>query len=730
MAALAVAACWIAGAVPAMGAVERHPLPDVDGLPSNLLFEPDGDLRFVYGGDGNDGSAISDQLGRLTPAGQLTLASPGFFGFGPSRTDLALDAGGGLWAAHLYANGLHRLAPDGTVERTSVGSDTTAFTEATTGPDGAVYTATHSEAVFRHSVADDGSIQTDAFDPAIAPAHGNSAYDLAFLGGRIYLMGNARCSNDDCVPARLVEIDPAAAPGEQRREISIPALDYGTNFEHIVAGPDGRLWVQDGARPRTIHRFTPAGADAPLTLPPGAHLRSLEPGPAGSVLAITDQGALARVRPDGKLTEWCPQDPALVERGIGHGYLIETATGPGGSVWFSARGEIGRVALATPALAGCAPEITGTSVEMQGTAEHPQPLLRADVARGGGRLPDVFTPADPEIPGHGVRFEIGTTTDYGRTIPASDAPYQAYPEDLEPGRTYHFRAVVTTRFGTATGPDTTFTMPPPPSLQITGDRVEGGFPAIEVTVDPHGLATRLEIEYGPTAARGERLFLQQVDAAGGPQNLTLRMTGGAYDLRSQPEFHYRLVATNERGATPSEARMIPTPVFTPPPPDDGGTPPPPPGGGTAPPPMSPPAPGPVVADPIVQGPVPEPVATDVEGPDLRIPASNRRLTASRTGVVRLAFGPASEDTSGVVTLKTAGKVRTGSGRRRVVALGTKAFQLLDGQTAGVRIRLGRANRALLRRAGRLRVQANVTVRDARGNATVETYVFTLRAPRR
>ena len=728
---------WAALAGMATAAVEHHPLPDVDALATSLLFEPDGDLRFYYGGDGNNGSSISKQIGRLTPDDQLTLDDPYGFGFGPTRTTLALAPDGGLWAVERSHNGLHRLAPDGTVTRKFVGPDSLIFTAAATGPDGVLYTGTAAGDIFRHSVAENGSIETEDLDPPSSP--GNAARGLTFLNGRIYLMANPRCQEDNCEPARLIEIDPAAAPGEQRRETPIPAFDHPAMLG-VAAGPDGHLWITDGARPRTIRRFTPAGAEAdtPLTLPPGASA-GLSSGLGDSMLARTDEGALARIRPDGTVTEWCPLDPALVEQGAGHYYLRDVVAGPGGDIWFSARGEIGRLTLDTPALTGCAPAITDTSVEIDDVERSDQVArLHAGVLRGGGRLPDATRPADPEIPGHGVRFELGTTTEYGRTIPAPApfgvASYGVALDDLEPGQTYHFRAVVTTRFGTAYGPDTTFTMPPPPSVQITGERVEGGYPVIDVTVDPGGSLTDVEIEYGPAADRGYSRSFPQVGADSGPQKLTLRMDGGAYDLRAHREFHYRVVATNSRGTTASEARMIPVPPFQPPPPDN-----PPPNNGNQPPNTgNPPSPqpsgsgsGPVTpVSPVVTPGGTDSIAppADVVGPAIRIPASAKTITATRSGSLRFPIGPVAEDTTGVLALKTAGKIRVRS-RRRVVFLGSNSFQALKGQTAGVRFSLSKANRSILRKAGRLRVQANVTLRDARGNATVKTFVFTLRLPK-
>lgn len=128
------------------------------------------------------------------------------------------------------------------------------------------------------------------------------------------------------------------------------------------------------------------------------------------------------------------------------------------------------------------------------------------------------------------------------------------------------------------------------------------------------------------------------------------------------------------------------------------------------------------------GPLPVPPA-DTTGPVIPLPAAGKPITATRSGVVPIRFGPMAEDTTGVLSLKTDGKVKAGR-KKKVLALGTKAFQALAGQKIVVKVKLGRAGRKLLVKQRRLKVQANITLRDARGNATVKAYKLTIKAPKR
>ena len=119
---------------------------------------------------------------------------------------------------------------------------------------------------------------------------------------------------------------------------------------------------------------------------------------------------------------------------------------------------------------------------------------------------------------------------------------------------------------------------------------------------------------------------------------------------------------------------------------------------------------------------------DRTGPALPFPGSKRARTATRAGVVTLTLGPMTEDTTGVLQLRTNGRVKIGSGRRAVVALGTKSFVAPNGQTVAVRVTLSERNRRLLRRLKKVPALATITLRDSRGNATTRRFVFPLQTP--
>ena len=124
---------------------------------------------------------------------------------------------------------------------------------------------------------------------------------------------------------------------------------------------------------------------------------------------------------------------------------------------------------------------------------------------------------------------------------------------------------------------------------------------------------------------------------------------------------------------------------------------------------------------------PAQIGPDTVGPVLVLPDSDRRLVASRSGRVRFRIGPSAETASGQLVLKSAGKLRVSTNARpKVLALGTKPFDVAAGQSVVVKMTLPKAARKLLRRVGRIRAQATITLRDAHDNPTTERYTCSIR----
>ena len=104
------------------------------------------------------------------------------------------------------------------------------------------------------------------------------------------------------------------------------------------------------------------------------------------------------------------------------------------------------------------------------------------------------------------------------------------------------------------------------------------------------------------------------------------------------------------------------------------------------------------------------------------------VAANGNAAIKIAC-PASETTcKGTVRLVT--RVLRIGGRNLKLELGSKSFTTQGGKTATLTIRLGLAERALLRLAGRIRATAYVAVEDAAGNDATAQKAVTLKPARK
>ncbi|PYI46932.1 MAG: hypothetical protein DMF11_07460, partial [Verrucomicrobia bacterium] len=117
--------------------------------------------------------------------------------------------------------------------------------------------------------------------------------------------------------------------------------------------------------------------------------------------------------------------------------------------------------------------------------------------------------------------------------------------------------VATNSSGTTHGSDTTFT-----TLSLTGPAIVTTNPATNVlnssatlngTVDPHGLSTSVQFQYGTTTSYGSTTA-SQTKTGNTYQNVSANITG----LNASTTYHFRIVATNSAGTTHGGDRTFTT----------------------------------------------------------------------------------------------------------------------------------------------------------------------------
>jgi subtilisin family serine protease len=162
------------------------------------------------------------------------------------------------------------------------------------------------------------------------------------------------------------------------------------------------------------------------------------------------------------------------------------------------------------------------------------------------------------------QFEYGTTTAYGTKIPISPEGVGSGLSDVEVNQalsglsentTYHFRVTATSVAGIVHGKDATFDTQGPPSATTEAAIEVGATEArLEGSVDPHGLPTTYQFEYGKTNAYGSKTppTAKSAGSSFGPVEVSRRLIY----LIEGTTYHFRVVATNSAGTTQGEDRTF------------------------------------------------------------------------------------------------------------------------------------------------------------------------------
>jgi hypothetical protein len=158
------------------------------------------------------------------------------------------------------------------------------------------------------------------------------------------------------------------------------------------------------------------------------------------------------------------------------------------------------------------------------------------------------------------RFEFGTTTAYGTSVPVPDGSVGADEVahevtaglgGLEPGVRYHYRVVAANSAGTTTRPDRTFLTTPAAQIDsVTVSNVGPRSAQVEARINPLGHDTHYRFEYGTSTAYGSSVPVPDGDIGEGSTDVTVHA-----DIEgiapTNATYHLRVVATNAVGTAAS-----------------------------------------------------------------------------------------------------------------------------------------------------------------------------------
>jgi NHL repeat/WD40-like Beta Propeller Repeat len=199
----------------------------------------------------------------------------------------------------------------------------------------------------------------------------------------------------------------------------------------------------------------------------------------------------------------------------------------------------------------------------------PGPMVLAGSESATGLLPSsgsLNATINPESRQTTYRFEYGTSTAYGLSIPVPDGEIPASFEDtpvsvelsgLSIDTTYHYRVVATNSNGTAVGPDETFTTLPPALIDSeSSTNVTSGSSTLEGEINPLGADTIYRFEYGTSTSYGRSVPSPEGDIGSGSGDVPV--SSHVQGLQPATTYHYRLVATNVLGVTVGGDRLFTT----------------------------------------------------------------------------------------------------------------------------------------------------------------------------
>ncbi len=183
------------------------------------------------------------------------------------------------------------------------------------------------------------------------------------------------------------------------------------------------------------------------------------------------------------------------------------------------------------------------------------PILKtgsaASISSNSAALDAVINPSGNTTSGY---FEYGLTTDYGSTAPLSQSqltgflPVQVVAQliDLQPNTTYHYRIRATNTLGETIGEDKSFktlaTTNLPTTATLDASDVTAYTAVLNGTINPNGITSYGEFEYGTTTAYGSFGLIYQNPVQG---NQPVAVSYALQNLVSGQTYHFRLNAYHQ-----------------------------------------------------------------------------------------------------------------------------------------------------------------------------------------
>lgn len=325
------------------------PASTLSGVNSGLAADAEGNIWFP--------EISNDRIGRITPAGGVTLVS--LLSPGRLTGSITLGPDGNIWATKEFGSKVLRITPAGIVtEFPLFGIDSPGSIAA--GADGNLWFTAGSSQIGRMTPSGEATFfstpTASSFPRSITPGPDGNLWFVETAAGKIGRI----------TPEGAVDEFPASPSGPSQ-----PVA--------ITAGPDGNLWFIDGS---DIVRMTPAGVATRFSNPsPSSFAYGITAGPDGNLwFADNNRHTIGRITPAGTfMTELAPPSAFSGPQQI--------VASPDGLLWFTESiNKIGVILLEE--LSEYFPLATGTSWTYQknGIAGFTRSVTGVDGTTGATRI--------------------------------------------------------------------------------------------------------------------------------------------------------------------------------------------------------------------------------------------------------------------------------------------------------------------------------------------------------
>jgi hypothetical protein len=360
-----------------------------------------------------------------------------------------------------------------------------------------------------------------AFCGAGGEEPGPGGFDV--LGGNVVAVDSV----GDVLVGGRERVERFSSGGEFESEISLPGLGV---VESLAIDSTGNLYVT-ASGVFGVHKFDQGGTELGEPRDPEAESSNtvIAIGPADELFVYdNEQGHVQTYAAAGGQTE------SFVEEGSSRGIAYSDVT----DALYVLHHD--HVSVASPPPPG--------PVVLTGSERVDEVLPTSVTAHA------IVNPEGPEATMY--HFEYGPTEAYGSsTEPVElgggafeDQPVGATLSGLAPSTEYHFRVVVTNTGGQATtGPDETFTTAAAVSVEDESvSEVAGSSARLEAVLNPHGLASEYQFEYGETLSYGHLAPASPAELAG--ETTGVRVSVLVEGLAPATTYHFRVVAHNALGS--------------------------------------------------------------------------------------------------------------------------------------------------------------------------------------